>query len=94
MDDLSTLTEVPSSGAIIAILISSILAFLVNLSIFLVIGATSPITYNVLGHFKLTVILLMGFLVFGAVLDIRNIVGIVVTVGGVVWYTHLKQTGH
>ena len=30
--------------------LSSILAFLVNLSIFLVIGKTSPVSYNVLGH--------------------------------------------
>jgi solute carrier family 35, member E3 len=91
LDNLSTLTEMPSNEAIAAILVSSILAFLVNLSIFLVIGTTSPITYNVLGHFKLTVILLMGFLVFGAQLNTQNIAGIIVTISGVVWYTHLKQ---
>lgn len=89
-DDLSTLTQWPSSDAIFAITVSSCLAFLVNLSIFLVIGKTSPVTYNVLGHFKLTVILTLGFVVFGSVVDWRNITGILVTLSGVIWYTQLK----
>jgi solute carrier family 35, member E3 len=93
LDNTSTLHEMPSSDAMMAILVSSILAFLVNLSIFLVIGKTSPITYNVLGHFKLTVILLLGFIAFGASLDYRNVSGIIVTLTGVFWYTHLKQSG-
>jgi solute carrier family 35 protein E3 len=62
----------------------------VNLSIFLVIGKTSPVTYNVLGHFKLTVILTMGFVVFGSTLDAKVLMGIAVTLSGVLWYTHLK----
>jgi len=49
-----------SPGALAAIAGSAILAFCVNLSIFLVIGRTSPIAYNVLGHFKLCVVLLSG----------------------------------
>jgi solute carrier family 35 protein E3 len=91
LDPLSKLTEMPDSGTLVAIFVSSCLAFLVNLSIFLVIGKTSPVTYNVLGHFKLTVILSMGFVVFGAPLDYRNVCGILVTLWGVLWYTHLKM---
>mmetsp|Transcript_18365 Transcript_18365/g.21146 ORF Transcript_18365/g.21146 Transcript_18365/m.21146 type:complete len:309 (+) Transcript_18365:39-965(+) len=83
----------PSQGAIIAILMSSVLAFLVNLSIFLVIGKTSPVTYNVLGHFKLTIILTLGFVAFDAPIDAKNVSGILVTLAGVIWYTHLKQNG-
>lgn len=84
--------EMPSNAAIGAIFVSSVLAFLVNLSIFLVIGKTSPVTYNVLGHFKLCVILSLGFLYFGNPIDYRNLTGIAVTLSGVFWYTHLKQT--
>lgn len=84
--------EMPSSGAMGAIFASSVLAFLVNLSIFLVIGKTSPVTYNVLGHFKLCVILSLGFMFFGNPLDYRNLTGIAITLAGVFWYTHLKQT--
>jgi solute carrier family 35 protein E3 len=90
-DDLSTLKEWPSNSALTAIIISSALAFLVNLSIFLVIGKTSPVTYNVLGHFKLTVMQTGGFVVFGQALDFKNISGILVTLAGVIWYTQLKQ---
>jgi solute carrier family 35 protein E3 len=84
--------EMPTTGTMGAIFVSSCLAFLVNLSIFLVIGKTSPVTYNVLGHFKLCVILSLGFLFFGNPIDYRNLTGIAVTLAGVFWYTHLKQT--
>jgi solute carrier family 35 protein E3 len=90
LDDLSTLKSWPEQDTMIAIVISSVLAFLVNLSIFLVIGKTSPVTYNVLGHFKLTVILTLGFVAFHAPVDARNITGILVTLSGVIWYTQLK----
>lgn len=90
-DPISRLTEWPAVDAITAIAISGLLAFLVNLSIFLVIGKTSAVTYNVLGHFKLTVILTGGFVIFGQPLDLKNISGILVTLAGVFWYTHLKQ---
>ena len=91
LDPIHKLVEVPDQGTLTAIFVSSLLAFLVNLSIFLVIGKTSPVTYNVLGHFKLTVILSMGFIIFNAPLDYRNITGILVTLWGVLWYTHLKM---
>jgi solute carrier family 35 protein E3 len=90
-DPLSTLKEMPTNETLIAILISSVLAFLVNLSIFLVIGKTSPVTYNVLGHFKLTVILTGSFVLFGQPLDAKNLTGILITLAGVIWYTNLKQ---
>lgn len=90
-DNVAELTEMPPPYTIFAIVLSSTLAFLVNLSIFLVIGKTSPVTYNVLGHFKLTVIMSLGFIFFGAPLDIKNISGILVTLAGVFWYTHIKQ---
>ena len=74
-----------------AILGSSALAFLVNLSIFLVIGKTSPVAYNVLGHFKLCVILLSGFLFFHEDANMWKVVGTLLTLAGVIAYTHLQQ---
>ena len=89
-DSISTLTELPSPMALFAIFMSCVLALAVNVSIFLVIGKTSPVTYNVLGHLKLTIILVLGFVLFGYPLDPRNLTGIAVTLSGIVWYTHLK----
>lgn len=91
MDPVATF-EMPTGNALWAILASSVLAFLVNLSIFLVIGKTSAVTYNVLGHFKLCVILSLGFFFFGQPVDAKNMTGIAITLAGVFWYTHLKQT--
>lgn len=45
--------------AVVAIAVSAVLGLLVSLSTFLVIGATSSLTYNVVGHIK-TVIILAG----------------------------------
>ena len=77
--------------SVVAILASSTIAFLVNLSIFLVIGKTSPVAYNVLGHFKLCVILLSGFLFFGEQANAMKVAGTVLTLAGVIAYTHLQQ---
>lgn len=52
-----------TSTSLSYIFASCMLAFCVNLSIFLVIGKTDPIAYNVLGHFKLCVILLTGYII-------------------------------
>jgi len=76
--------------AFIFITLSGVLAFLVNLSIFLVIGRTSPVTYNVVGHFKLCIIIVSGFILFSYPIDGRNIFGILVTLAGVISYTHFK----
>ncbi|GET88044.1 hypothetical protein, conserved [Leishmania tarentolae] len=90
-DDLYNKYYTPCWPTIIVIVFSSFLAFFVNISIFLVIGKTSPVTYNVLGHFKLCVILSLGFLFFGDNINARVFSGIVVTLFGVFWYTHLKM---
>lgn len=72
------------------VLLSCAIALFVNLSTFLVIGATSPISYNVLGHFKLSLVVVGGFLLFGYAVDRSNILFMLIVLVGVVWYTHLK----
>jgi len=78
--------------AMTAIGASCLLAFLVNLSIFMVIGRTSPVAYNVLGHFKLCVILISGFLLFGEDTNAMKLAGTLLAFSGVVWYTHVQQS--
>jgi len=92
LDNTSKLTT-PNLATACLILVSCFFALLVNLSTFLVIGKTSPITYNVLGHFKLTVILVLGFVLFSYPLDYKNLTGIAMTLLGVFYYTHLKTSG-
>jgi len=89
---LAVLPTVPSnSGLFGSLLLGSSLAFCVNLSVYLVISRTSPITYNVLGHFKLCIILAGGIVFFHGDTQPKVLFGIVTTFVGVVLYTHLKQ---
>eukprot|EP00752_Nemacystus_decipiens_P017783 g15944.t1 len=71
--------------------LSCLLAFLVNLSTFLVIGKTSPVSYQVLGHFKLVVILLVGVAGFGEHASPARLSGMALALAGIVGYTTLKQ---
>eukprot|EP00055_Hartaetosiga_balthica_P012255 m.58868 g.58868 ORF g.58868 m.58868 type:complete len:319 (-) comp7885_c1_seq1:686-1642(-) len=76
----------------VAVIGSSLMAILVNLSIFFVIGKTSPITYNVLGHFKLVTVIASGVFIFHEQLNIPQSVGIATTLVGIFAYTYFKLT--
>ncbi|CAM1324154.1 SLC35E3 (predicted) [Pycnogonum litorale] len=70
--------------------LSAITAFMVNLSIFWIIGNTSPVTYNMVGHLKFCLTLIGGFLLFHEPISINQLFGISLTVSGVILYTHFK----
>lgn len=72
-------------GSVVAIAVSSVLGLLVNLSTFLVIGATSSLTYNVVGHIKTVLILSGGVAFFGDSMPPKKAAGILVAMGGIVW---------
>lgn len=78
-------------GSVAAILISAVLGLLVNLSTFLVIGATSSLTYNVVGHVKTVIILTGGILFFGDTMSGKKFMGILLAMGGIVWYSQIKM---
>lgn len=77
-------------GSVVAIAISSVLGLLVNLSTFLVIGATSSLTYNVVGHIKTVLILSGGVLFFGDTMPPKKMAGIAAAMTGIVWYSQIK----
>ncbi|XP_030071312.1 solute carrier family 35 member E3 [Microcaecilia unicolor] len=79
-----------SSSAIIMLLASGVIAFLVNLSIYWVIGNTSPVTYNMFGHFKFCITLLGGYILFKDPLSMNQGLGILCTLLGILAYTHFK----
>jgi solute carrier family 35 protein E3 len=54
----------PTSVVSMHILLSCVLAFGVNVSNYMVLGLTSPLTYQVLGHLKTILILVIGSLTF------------------------------
>eukprot|EP01120_Amphizonella_sp_Union-15-10_P006267 TRINITY_DN197_c0_g1_i2.p1 TRINITY_DN197_c0_g1~~TRINITY_DN197_c0_g1_i2.p1 ORF type:complete len:203 (-),score=29.09 TRINITY_DN197_c0_g1_i2:26-634(-) len=75
---------------LLVIAISGVLAFVVNLTIFTSLRGITPVTYQVVGQAKSVTILVGSFLVFGQVLDMRNVFGMCVTMTGVFYYTYLK----
>eukprot|EP01025_Chloroclados_australasicus_P007289 TRINITY_DN1232_c0_g4_i2.p3 TRINITY_DN1232_c0_g4~~TRINITY_DN1232_c0_g4_i2.p3 ORF type:complete len:338 (-),score=45.45 TRINITY_DN1232_c0_g4_i2:1107-2120(-) len=77
--------------AVFAILLSAVLGLLVSLSTFLLIGATSALTYNVVGHLKTVVILTGGVIFFGDSMPLKKAFGVGVAMLGIIWYSRLKM---
>jgi solute carrier family 35 protein E3 len=68
------------------IALSCCIAISVNFSTFLVIGKCDAVTYQVLGHLKTVLILVLGFLLLKNPANPRAIAGIVVAMVGMVAY--------
>ncbi|XP_076015799.1 solute carrier family 35 member E3 isoform X2 [Genypterus blacodes] len=79
-----------SLPALVTVLISGVVAFLVNLSIYWIIGNTSAVTYNMFGHFKFCITLIGGYLLFQEPLSLNQALGILCTLAGILSYTHFK----
>ncbi|XP_062863337.1 solute carrier family 35 member E3 [Trichomycterus rosablanca] len=79
-----------SLPALVMVFLSGIVAFLVNLSIYWIIGNTSAVTYNMFGHFKFCITLLGGYVLFHDPLSLNQGLGIGCTLCGILAYTHFK----
>jgi len=91
-DDVHALSTYKySTGCVTRIVISCVLGLGVNISNYLVLGKTSPLTYQVLGHLKTVLILVLGFTVFHKPIDTRNIIGVIIAMIGVVAYTEVRR---
>ena len=55
-------------------------------------GRTSPVTYQVVGHFKTCFILILGFLVFDAPVVPKNIFGIALAMVGMAVYSEVRSS--
>lgn len=74
----------------IMILLTCIIAFFLNLSIYWIIGYTSPLTYNMVGHLKFCLTAGGGYLIFNEPLTSTQIIGVVLTLTGVTAYGQIK----
>nr|CAD7460686.1 unnamed protein product [Timema tahoe] len=87
----STIHHVWSIHSISLVVASCATAFFVNLSIYWIIGNTSPLTYNMVGHMKFCLTVLGGVLLFHDPFHVNQVVGIVCTIVGVTMYAHVKE---
>eukprot|EP00250_Pteridium_aquilinum_P010719 c19586_g4_i1 orf=582-1343(-) len=72
------------------IVLSCLISVSVNFSTFLVIGRTSPVTYQVLGHLKTCLVLAFGYLLLRNPFSWQNIFGIVIAVVGMGLYSFVS----
>ncbi|XP_010542682.1 PREDICTED: uncharacterized membrane protein At1g06890-like isoform X2 [Tarenaya hassleriana] len=77
-----------TSQVLFFIVLSCLISVSVNFSTFLVIGKTSPVTYQVLGHLKTCLVLAFGYVLLRDPFSWRNILGILVAVVGMVLYSY------
>lgn len=70
------------------IVLSCLISVSVNFSTFLVIGKTSPVTYQVLGHLKTCLVLAFGYVLLHDPFSWRNIFGILIALVGMVLYSY------
>uniref|UniRef100_A0A0D3EK06 Sugar phosphate transporter domain-containing protein n=1 Tax=Oryza barthii TaxID=65489 RepID=A0A0D3EK06_9ORYZ len=77
-----------TSQVVFFIVLSCLISVSVNFSTFLVIGKTSPVTYQVLGHLKTCLVLAFGYVLLHDPFSWRNILGILIAVIGMVSYSY------
>lgn len=69
------------------ILLSCSLAVFCNMSQYLCIGRFSAVSFQVLGHMKTVCVLTLGWLLFDSELTLKNIMGMIIAVIGMVIYS-------
>ncbi|CAI5513901.1 unnamed protein product [Closterium sp. Naga37s-1] len=78
--------------AIVFITLSCCLAVVCNLSAYLCIGKFSASTYQVLGHMKTVLVLVLGEVLFDSAISLKGILGMCIAVTGMVMYGHATAT--
>ena len=69
------------------ILLSCSIAVGTNLSQFICIGRFSAVSFQVLGHMKTILVLILGFILFGKEgLNLHVVIGMFIAVIGMIWY--------
>ncbi|KAJ9166839.1 hypothetical protein P3X46_021535 [Hevea brasiliensis] len=73
--------------SVMFIILSCTIAVGTNLSQFICIGRFTAVSFQVLGHMKTILVLIMGFFFFGREgLNLQVILGMVIAVVGMIWY--------
>ncbi|CAA7398786.1 unnamed protein product [Spirodela intermedia] len=76
-----------SPTTVFLILLSCTIAVGTNLSQFICIGRFTAVSFQVLGHMKTILVLIMGFIFFGKEgLNLHVVLGMLLAVMGMVWY--------
>ncbi|XP_076937562.1 UDP-rhamnose/UDP-galactose transporter 6-like [Bidens hawaiensis] len=73
--------------SMVLILLSCTIAVGMNLSQFICIGRFTDVSFQVLGHMKTILVLILGFIFFGREgLNLHVVVGMIIAIVGMIWY--------
>ncbi|XP_042016549.1 UDP-rhamnose/UDP-galactose transporter 6-like [Salvia splendens] len=73
--------------SLVFLILSCTIAVGTNLSQFICIGRFTAVSFQVLGHMKTILVLILGFIFFGKEgLNVQVVVGMIIAVIGMVWY--------
>ncbi|RDX70591.1 UDP-rhamnose/UDP-galactose transporter 5 [Mucuna pruriens] len=76
-----------NAGSLMFILTSCTIAVGTNLSQFICIGRFTAVSFQVLGHMKTILVLILGFFFFGREgLNVHVVLGMIIAVIGMIWY--------
>ncbi|KAG5062468.1 hypothetical protein JHK85_003651 [Glycine max] len=76
-----------NTASLIFIFLSCTIAIGTNLSQFICIGRFTAVSFQVLGHMKTILVLIMGFFFFGKEgLNLQVVFGMIIAVAGMIWY--------
>lgn len=81
----------PIAPVLSIIIISGVLAFCLNFSIFYVIHSTTAVTFNVAGNLKVAVAVLVSWLIFHNPIPILNGFGCAITLFGCTFYGYVRH---
>jgi len=77
-------------GSYTLLIVSGLIAFLLNVSQFFVIQKTSALTFTVAGNFKLVISVSFSVMIFKNTITFLNAVGCATAIVGVAWYNQLR----
>ncbi|RDY12644.1 UDP-rhamnose/UDP-galactose transporter 5 [Mucuna pruriens] len=76
-----------NAASLIFMFMSCTIAVGTNLSQFICIGRFTAVSFQVLGHMKTILVLIMGFFIFGKEgLNLQVVFGMIIAVAGMIWY--------
>ncbi|CAL0325169.1 unnamed protein product [Lupinus luteus] len=76
-----------SVTSILLIIMSCTIAVGTNLSQFICIGRFSALSFQVIGHMKTILVLILGFTFFGKEgLNLQVVIGMIIAIAGMIWY--------
>jgi solute carrier family 35 protein E3 len=90
LEPFNGLEKFMNHDTISLILLCGLVAFFVNFSVFWVIGNLSAVAYNMIGHSKTLLIILIGSILFHEPLNQRQVFGLCFTMLGVFLYSYFK----